>query len=177
MNVRVFLLFTICAATVTAHAQTPVQNALPMCRAQELSLATDQENGAFDGMSHGGTLLVLRNQSDHACRVAPFPQVTFADAARDLATASSVEGARGMHPGPVVAPIVVAAGAEITSKLRWTSGQVFEHNACIHPTKLMVRVEDGTQTTPVQFRLCGDTTAGAPAYTMTRWMVDPTFKP
>ena len=52
------------------------------CTAGQLSLSFDGEQGNFDGMSHSGTLLVLRNFGASACTVLPRPVLSFEDSAR-----------------------------------------------------------------------------------------------
>jgi hypothetical protein len=50
----------------------------PACRASQLSITFDGENGNFSGMSHAGTLLVVRNIGASACCM---PGLRFEDAA------------------------------------------------------------------------------------------------
>uniref|UniRef100_A0A7V4XT75 DUF4232 domain-containing protein n=1 Tax=Acidobacterium capsulatum TaxID=33075 RepID=A0A7V4XT75_9BACT len=115
------------SVTAGAAAQMPAKKsvALPKpCPASWLSLALDGENGTFNGMSHSGTLLVLRNLGPRACTVPALPTLCFEDAQHhplDVARQVPV----GMHPGPVMLPVVVPPGAELTAKLRWVDGDVF----------------------------------------------------
>jgi hypothetical protein len=114
---------TATAAMAQRAAEKSVREPKP-CPASWLSLALDPENGTFNGMSHSGTLLVLRNLGPKACTVPALPTLRFEDAHHhplDVARQAPV----GMHPGPVMLPVVVPSGAELTAKLRWVDGDVF----------------------------------------------------
>lgn len=150
-----------------------VPPAVPPCRAAALSLSLDGENGAFDATSHGGTLLVLRNLSPNACSVPGLPTLSFAGpSGRPLPIERRPPP--GMHPGPVVMPVAIAAGAEATSPLRWVSGQVFAHTTCQSPTRLSVRIGDAPVSAPFHGHLCGE--AGrAIAFDQPPLRLDPTL--
>ena len=162
------------AAMMLAAGATWGQRA-PECSAAQLSAAVDGENGNFDGMSHSGTLLVLRNISPTACSVAGYPALTFMDAAgKTLAIAREVP--KGMHPGPVVLPVRVVPGAEVTATLKWVSGDVFSNGGdaageCFAVASVAVKIGDGTQSADLQAHVCG--LKGKVTYTMTRMAVDP----
>lgn len=179
-------LFTL-LVLATAHAQTgnaaqrtaavpaaPVR----MCAATDLSLATDAENGNFNGMNHSGTLVVLRNLSSTACRVPAIPQLTFADNSGSLQASAQTPGflRPGMGHGPVVLPVIVPAGAEVTSTLRWVSGEVYSKNICITPTQLTLTIAGQPQTAALAAHLCGDATKGV-TYEQTRFATDPIYTP
>ena len=87
--------------------------AAPPCKASDLSLGTDDENGSFNGMSHLGTLLVLRNLSTTACSVPARPEISFLDASKSKASPLPIKleipGAKFMHPGPVMLPVWLRA--------------------------------------------------------------------
>lgn len=158
------LIFILAGATAAAAHAAP-------CTADQLSLAVDNENGNFNGMSHSGTLLVLRNLGPAACTVAGFPKVLFTDAAN--ATLPITRSApRGMHPGPVVRPVTILPEAELTSRLRWVSGEVYPHSQCFTPAALVVVIGDQKLTTPLDARICGP--SGKVTYDMTRLVPDPT---
>lgn len=148
--------------------------AILMCKASDLSLGTDDENGAFNGMSHSGTLLVLRNLSPTACRVPQRPDVTFQQGKVPLAAMLEIPGAKFMHPGPVMVPVVIVPEAEVTSKLTWVAGEVYENSVCITPDTLQVKVGDGTQLTALHAHLCGDKAKGV-TYQATPFVADPTL--
>ena len=141
-------------------ASAPAPPSLPNCAANELSLAFDGEGGVFDGMSHSGTLLVLRDIGPRACAAPGLPPVTFKDAkGKPLPIARKAPV--GMHPGPVVPPVGVAAGAELTAALRWVAGAVYPQSRCYDIAYATVEIAG----TPIQARLaahvCGATDKGA----------------
>ncbi len=171
-------------AVRSVHAQvatfgsqnTAPSAAVPLCTPDQLSLATDDENGSFDGMSHSGTLLVLRNLGSGACRVPSIPQITLSDAKGPLNVKFSVTGSRFMHPGPAMLPVVVAAGAELTSSLRWVSGDAYGNGVCVNATALHIQVAGRDVSTPWNKQLCGDKIKGIQAE-MTALRPDPVYKP
>ncbi len=145
----------------------------------DLSLSTDDENGSFNGMSHSGTLVVLRNLSSRACRISAIPQIEFFDKSGPLKAKGQMPGFTrpGLGHGPVVLPVIVAAGAELTSSLRWVSGPVYDQNTCITPTTLSVTVGDSRQTTPLGAHLCGDAAHGGITFEQNRFAPDPVYVP
>ena len=158
---------------------------IPMCKASDLSLGTDSEHGNFNGMSHAGTLLVLRNVSSAACRVPARPEIGFVDGAKmsglaphgvPLPIKLNVPGARYMHPGPVILPVVIAPDAEATSKLRWVSGEVYDHNLCFNPTTITVTLQGEEQRASLSAHICGDKSNGV-TFEATPLAPDPQFKP
>ncbi len=150
--------------------------ALPAsCSASQLSLGLDQEGGSFDGMSHSGTLLVVRNLGPQDCSVAALPGLAFEDAQHHPVHVS-LQAPSGMHPGPVILPVVIPAGAEVTGEMRWVSGDVYDGHNCVSPAYMTVPV--GAASLSVQFNgtLCGP--AGPPpTYTMTPLQRDPAYTP
>ncbi len=163
---------------LTSAPQKPLPIALvqtlPACTAAQILLSTDEEGGNFNGMSHSGTLLVLRNMGTSACRLLPLAQASLLDGSGTplgpFTTASP--GARFLHPGPVVLPIAVAANAELTATLRWVSGPVFNDSLCLAPATLVLKLGDLTLKTPLQGSLCGERTDGVSAE-LSRFAPDP----
>lgn len=132
------------ASMIAAPPPTPAATAaLPACR--QVSVGLDGEGGAFDGMSHGGARLVIRNTGPD-CRLAGLPRLVFQDArGRPLPVARRAPA--GMHPGPVVLPVAVAAEAEATAPLRWVSGEVYDRSRCFSPARLVVTLAPGVTAT------------------------------
>src|SRR5579871_2646166 len=98
----------------------------PACRAARLRLSLDGRDGDFNGMSHSGTALVIRNRGAD-CTLPALPTIEWRDKrGRLLAAARKVP--IGMHPGPVMLPVRLAAGHLATADLRWVSGPVFPQN-------------------------------------------------
>jgi hypothetical protein len=116
-----------CGAANTATAQRTAKHSMHTprpCPASWLSLALDPENGTFNGMSHSGTLLVLRNLGPEVCTVPALPKLRFEDA-QHHPLAVKRKAPMGMHPGPVMLPVAVPPGAELTARLLWVDGDVF----------------------------------------------------
>ena len=154
----------------------PIPKPLPACTADQLSLATDDEHGSFNGMSHGGTLLVLRNLGPAACSLEAFPEITFNDTKGPVKIAFTVPGAKFMHPGPVMVPASLAPAAEATSTLRWVSGPVFDPGVCFHVTSVAVRIGSGKQQSALPAMICGPN-AGSVSVEKTRFVTDPVYQP
>ncbi len=165
MRLRAFLLCLPTAALLCcASSRDGIQAqkastsaALPMCTPDQLSLGTDDENGNFDGMSHSGTLLVVRNLGEAACRLPAVPQITLYGASGLLNVTFAMPAAmrQGMHPGPVVLPVIVAAGAEVTANLRWVSNDVYDPGVCVTATSLHLKVAGKDIATATSHQLCG----------------------
>jgi hypothetical protein len=152
------------------------QPSLPAsCSASQLSLGLDEEGGYFNGMSHSGTLLVLRNFGPRVCSVPAQPTLAFEDAQHHPLRVS-LQTPVGMHPGPVILPVAIPVGAEVTSQMRWVSGDVYDGHNCVSPA--LVTIPLGADSLSVQFTgsLCGP--AGLPpTYTMTPLQRDPVYTP
>jgi len=176
-------LMLVCVNAAYAQTGPPTATDIAACAASQLSLGTDDENGNFDGMNHGGTLLVVRNISPNACRLDPFVKLTVRDAAGH-ALGIELDSTPGfphaivhgrplpMGHGPVVFPLTVAAGAEATATLRWTSGAVYDRSFCIEPASFEVSVDGGVLHTPTHAHICG-ADAGHIEVTASRFALDP----
>jgi len=131
------------------------------CRAEDLAVRTDAGDGEFNGMSHGGTRLIVRNTGHTPCLLPGLPTVVFLDASG--AEQPTLRNAPpGMHPGPIVLPVRVAPGAEAVTILRWISGEVYDRSRCF--TSARVRVRFGATAMiegPMQAHVC--TQGDAPA--------------
>ncbi len=140
-----------------AQATAPV----PACQQHQLSLATDGEDGYFNGMSHSGFLVVVRNTGPGPCRITPIANITFADSSgKDLLPPTAHQGPPGMHPGPVVVSVVLPEKAELTAELRWISGNLFDHGVCIAPTHLQVSFGSTRLDTGINASVCWDSSTG-----------------
>ena len=166
------VLAAVCLVSLRGYGQTkPVSApAVPMCTPDQLSLATDDENGNFDGMSHSGTLLVLRNLGSAACRMPAVPPVTlYSKTARlNVKFSPATPGAHGS--------VIVAAGAELTSGLRWVSNDVYDNGVCFTATSLHVNVAGKDLSTEISHQVCGEKgkTIGAEMYPLAP---DPVYRP
>lgn len=151
-----------------------VTAALPACEAEQITLSFDGEDGDFDGMSHAGTLMVLRNIGAAACRVPGLPRLSFTG--RDGATLPiAFRPPAGMHPGPVVLPVGIAPGAEVTAKLRWVSGDVYEGGRCLSPAAVTLSIGPARIGSAFVGTLCGP--AKGPVRFEQTWLrADPRLK-
>ena len=162
------------AATPVPQVQPPaIVAALPPCAEGALAVSFDREDGAFAGMSHDGALLVVRNIGAAACRVPGLPVLSFADASRKALPIARM-APLGLHPGPVVLPVGLAAGAEATAGLLWVVSPVFGNDGgrCYSATSVTVSFDGVSVTAPISTTICGPT--GKPAtFEQNRLAVDP----
>lgn len=126
----------------------------PLCTPDQLSLGFDSENGNFDGMSHSGTLLVLRNLGPKPCRMPSFPVLGFLDENGKKLNISA------RHEGTAPPPHL-AVGAEATAGLRWVSAPVFTNGICLKIGRLSVSWPGGTVMQALTVSICGP--GGGPA--------------
>ncbi len=167
---------TYVAAFLLLNLASSIAAALsPSCSASQLSFGLDQEGGYFDGMSHSGTLLVLRNLGPQACSVSAQPMLAFEDAQHHPLHVS-LQTPTGMHPGPVILPVVIPVGAEVTSKMRWVSGDVYDGHNCVSPAYVTIQVGAGSLSVPFNGTSCGPV-GPPPTYTMTPLRRDPVYTP
>lgn len=115
----------------------------PGCTASELSFSLDDENGAFNGMSQSGTLLVLRNISASPCRIQALPHLHFGNRNGRIVAADR-RSPPGMHPGPVMLPVAFAPEAELTARLHWVASDAYGAGNCVTPDIIMLDVSEGT---------------------------------
>ncbi|HKT98428.1 MAG TPA: DUF4232 domain-containing protein [Paraburkholderia sp.] len=149
---------TLLLATVssfTTRASADVQS----CQPDQLELSLADGGGDFNGMSHSGTYVVLRNLGATACRVPARPDLTLLDA-REEPLRASLQPIRGMHPGPVLLPVEIPAQASVRASLRWVTGEVFDNTQCIDPAFLRIGIGEGTLTTRFRGHLCGSRAEG-----------------
>ncbi len=120
----------------------PVAAALPPCRPAQLRLSADNPDGAFDGMSHSGAELSIRNVG-RDCALPALPLVQMLDR-RGRVLAAHSEPPAGMHRGLVTAPVRLAAGHRASIVLRWVSGPVFDRNRSVAAEIVSVRIGAGS---------------------------------
>lgn len=128
---------------------------VPPCSAQMVSVTTDAADGDFNGMSHGGTYLVLTNTSGQACTVQGLPTVSMKDAKGVLLPVAR-QAPVGMHPGPVVVPLRLEAGASARASLRWVAGEVYDRSRCVDPARVELRIGNQIAGTGFRGHLCGE---------------------
>lgn len=141
-------------------AAAPVAGAaLPACRPAQLRLSTDDRGGDFNGMSHSGIELSLRNLG-RACRLPALPRVTMLDRRGRALAARRDPPVVGMHPGPAMLPVRLGAGRRATIDLRWVSGAVFDGNRSVNAAMVAVRIGAGLVRAPLGARLYGPARGG-----------------
>ncbi|AFL90312.1 hypothetical protein Terro_4105 [Terriglobus roseus DSM 18391] len=137
------------------------------CAASEIKLTFDGRDGEYTGMSHDGTLMVLRNTSARTCRVPKRPQLTFTDAA-GKPVAVQVNVPRGMHPGPVLVPVTLGPGTTAQSTLRWVVGPVYDKNTCADTARASITLPGGQASANLHMHVCGQT--GSPLEFEEEWL-------
>lgn len=144
--------YTLSLALIFALPQIGRAAGLRVCAPDQLSLGFDSENGNFNGMSHSGTLLVLRNLGPAPCQLPAFPALGFQDESGQALniTAQKTGQKAGTKPPPRL-----AVGAEATAALRWVSAPVFTNGRCLQTARLTVSWPGGEQTQPFAVSICG----------------------
>ena len=121
MNRRVLMalpLVILAGRAVAGAARSPV---VPACRAAQLRLSIDGRDGDFDGMSHSGTELSIRNLGPD-CTMPARPSIDLRDARGRVLPVR----ARAGTDGPL--SVRIARGDRAAADLRWVSGPVFPRN-------------------------------------------------
>lgn len=138
------------AATQPEQVSQPVD-----CTASDVALRFDGADGNFNGMSHSGTYLILTNKGQHSCRVPRRPELAFVDK-KGAVIPAKVNVPTGMHPGPVMTPVLLAPGSSARSGLRWVSGAVYLRSKCADVAKATVQLDSGEVSAPLHGHMCGD---------------------
>jgi len=141
------------AAIAPVAAQTKSGHP-PACAANELTMTFDGEQGNFNGMSHSGARLILRNIGTHVCTVPQKPQFSFQDAAGKILSLRMAV-LPGMHPGPVTLPVAVPPEAEATGTLRWVSGDVYGSGICVQARTAILTVGKDKLQADINANVCG----------------------
>ena len=149
-----FALLPILAAAAMPIPMPAMAMRAPACSRYQLTLRTDDRDGDFNGMSHSGTYLILRNMGPRACSLPGLPLVSFRDAhGRTLPITRTAPP--GMHPGPVVLPAVIPPRGEVQTGVRWVSGQVYDHGRCWSVASVRVAVGTGGVARRLTATICG----------------------
>ncbi len=124
------------------------------CRASQLRLSLSGRDGDFNGMSHSGTELSIRNLGPD-CTLPALPTIGFRDA-RGRTLQALRRAPVGLHPGPVMMPVRLATGHRARADLRWVSGPVYPHSRSIRPATVTVRFNGATLHAPINAVLYGE---------------------
>ena len=158
------VLLSLCAiAACSSHAPvaSPPPAAADTCRASQLGFSVDSGDGRFNGMSHSGTMLTVRNSGTAACTLPaqPQPVLTGADK-RPLNIIAQAPNA------PAPSTIQLAPGTAVESEMRWVSGNVYEDGHCESPAFIDLAIGGEKVSTAFTGHLCG--AGGKPStYTLT----------
>lgn len=109
-------------ATAFALLTVPAHAAVPACSAANLRLSVDGRDGDFNGMSHGGTALSIRNRGPD-CTLPAAPQLRFYDAAGRRLPLRFNQAASSPR-----APVSIAGGHRAEIEIRWVAGPVYPHS-------------------------------------------------
>jgi hypothetical protein len=143
-------LFAILLAAQLTPAALPLA---PACRAAQLRLSVDNRNGDFNGMSHSGTELSIRNLGPD-CMMPALPTVQLRDGRGRMLNATR-QIPLGLHPAPVMLPVRIAGGHRAAIDLRWVSNPVYTSNDSIHAGSVTVEIEGTVLRAPLTATLYG----------------------
>jgi hypothetical protein len=136
---------------VLASAALPA-TAIP-CSATQLRLSVG-DGGGESGMSHTGTTLSIRNVG-RDCTLAALPLVQFRDRRNHILQAVR-RPPMGMHPGPIMLPVHLAAGHRAEIDIRWVDGPVYATNRMLKTSRIVVRIGGGSIRAPLAATLYGE---------------------
>jgi membrane-bound inhibitor of C-type lysozyme len=127
------------------------QNPLAACTPAQIAFSLDPGDGRFNGMSHSGTALVLRNFGPVTCTL-PTPSLpTFNNANRHVL---HITPRYSPHARPASSTITLAPGTAISSDLHWVSGDVYDGGHCVSPTSITLAIGGYTLTADFTGHLC-----------------------
>ncbi|WP_242182298.1 DUF4232 domain-containing protein [Sphingomonas sp. CARO-RG-8B-R24-01] len=144
------ILFALLVTSTAAQAPAPMP---PPCRAAQLRLSLDGKDGDFNGMSHSGVELSLRNHGPE-CTLQALPTIAFFDA-RGRVLPATRRAPVGMHPGPAMLPVRISGGHRAATALRWVSGPVFPTNRALRAASVTVRIGNTSLRSPITALLYG----------------------
>jgi len=125
---------------------------VPQCRAAQLRLTADDHGRGYNGMSHSGTELLIRNVGQ-ACMLAANPALDMRDARGRVVARGDASQSRGT-------PVRLGTGRRGSIELRWVSNAVFEHNRSVHARFIVMRIGTGTLRAPIDATLYGEAGGG-----------------
>lgn len=138
-----YLPFLLAGAAVPTTAPS-----LPECRPAQLRLSADGRDGAFNGMSHAGVRLTVRNVGPD-CLLPALPLVQLRDASGRVLPAA--RGAPvGMHPGPALVPVRLSGGHAASTDIRWVSAPVFPRSRSVRASTITLRLMGGIVRSPLR---------------------------
>lgn len=143
-------LCAIAACSSHAPVTSPAPVAADSCRASQLGFSVNNGNGDFNGMSHSGTLLTVRNTGTVACILPARPQLELTD---DDKRPLDIVAQASSAPAP--SAIRLAPGGAVESEMRWVSGNVYEDGHCESPALIKLAIGEEMVSSPFDGHLCG----------------------
>ena len=123
------------------------------CRANQLEAYLDNKDGEFDGMSQRGALLVLINISKTVCQVPALPTLIFKTKENKKLNVER-RILKGMHPGPVLLPIILKSNEKAKMKIHWVSNDAYDEHNCVTPNNITLVLKGDTLNLPFGYQLC-----------------------
>ena len=120
-------------------------HAVPPCSVAQLRLTADDHDGNYNGMSHSGTELLIRNIGP-ACMLAANPTLDMRDARGRVV-------ARGEPSQPRGTPLRLGNGRPGSIELRWVSNGVFAHNRHVDARFIVMRIGSRILRAPIDATL------------------------
>jgi len=158
------MLSVLAAVALAAGIATPPSP----CDRGTIVLSLDDGGGEFNGMSHAGTRLTVRNSGTVACRFPMRPGIVFKDAKQaglPVAVAETRKVPPGVikisGPGAIGSALLVnlSPGQGASTTLRWVSGDVYGRGQgrCVHPRTIGVYLQPGNVVDiPFRGTICGE---------------------
>ncbi|WP_374762594.1 DUF4232 domain-containing protein [Komagataeibacter xylinus] len=140
---------------------TPV----PACKVLQMAVSLDDGQGTFNGMMHSGTWVIVRNTGVRACSVAGMGPLLFENVHHHRVAVTW----RQAVPVPAM---VLPAGGQMKTALRWVSGNVFDPGACMTPATVVLPLRHGRVRHAFAHALCGPAN-DPPAIEQQPWTVGP----
>ena len=137
---------------------SPAHRPPAACTPAQLVVQLDSGDGRFNGMSHSGTALLVRNIGTLACTLPAQPLPGFANSNRQTLNITA-QPTPGVQPAST-STIILAPGATISSDLRWVSGDVYDGGGCVSPAFVTLAIGKHTLSTNFTGHVCGP--AGQP---------------
>ncbi|EHH67996.1 DUF4232 domain-containing protein [Gluconobacter morbifer] len=118
----------------------------PECRVSQMTLRTDDENGAFDGMSQSGTRIILHNSGPAACVMSSLPRLYLEDGAGHVLHSRSGASAQKQ--------VVIRPNGTVTASLHWVSGDVYPEGRCVTSSRMVMDMRGGHLQQAFERHLC-----------------------
>jgi Protein of unknown function (DUF4232) len=142
----------------------------PPCAGTSVTVSLDDEGGAFNGMSHSGTRLTVRNTGTVACRFPVRVALVFKDAKEAWLPiiAGEIKPVRPgtiqiQEPGALTSNLTMtlSPGQTVSSTLRWVAADVYGQGQgrCLRPRTIELRLGPGAIDAidlPFKSTVCGE---------------------